>query len=106
MNKQLKQFWQDFCQSHNLECDTPVEAWAFGATAEDADELAELVNRGIKTATTSAYELYDKNEKIPQVGEWSIVLNSKEEPVCVIQDKVVEIIPYDLISKEHAYHEG
>lgn len=42
----------------------------------------------------------------PQVGEWSIVLNSKEEPVCVIQDKVVEIIPYDLIFKEHAYHEG
>lgn len=106
MNKQLKQFWQDFCQSHNLECDTPVEAWAFGATAEDADELAELVNRGIKTATTSAYELYDKNEKTPQAGEWNIVLNSKEEPVCVIQDKVVEIVPYDLISKEHAYHEG
>ena len=44
MNKQVQQFWQDFCQSHNLECDTPVEAWAFGATAEDADELAELVN--------------------------------------------------------------
>lgn len=99
MNKQLKQFWQDFCQSHNLEYDTPVEAWAFGATAEDADELADLVNRGIKTATTSAYELYDKNETIPQAGEWSIVLNSKEEPICVIQDKVVEIIPYDLISK-------
>ncbi|MDY5352337.1 MAG: ASCH domain-containing protein, partial [Lactobacillus johnsonii] len=56
MNKQLKQFWQDFCQKHNLECDTPVEAWAFGATAEDADELADLVNRRIKTATTSAYE--------------------------------------------------
>ncbi len=106
MNKQLKQFWEDFCQKHNLECDTPVEAWAFGATAEDADELADLVNRRIKTATTSAYEFYDKNEKLPQVGEWSIVLNSKEEPVCVIQDKVVEIIPYDLISKEHAYHEG
>lgn len=34
MNKQLKQFWQDFCQKHNLECDTPVEAWAFGATKE------------------------------------------------------------------------
>ena len=44
MNKQLKQFWEDFCQKHNLECDTPVEAWAFGATAEDADELADLVN--------------------------------------------------------------
>ena len=50
--------------------------------------------------------LYDKNEKLPTAGEWSIVLNSKEEPVCVIQDKVVEIVPYNLISKEYAYHEG
>ena len=38
MNKQLKQFWEDFCQKHNLECDTPVEAWAFGATPQQADE--------------------------------------------------------------------
>ena len=52
----MKQFWQEFCQSHNLECDTSVEAWAFGATAEDADKLADLVNRGIKTATTRSEE--------------------------------------------------
>lgn len=105
MNKQLKQFWQDFCQKHNLNLNTRVDAWAFGATSQQADELADLVNRGIKTATTSAYELYG-NEKLPEVGEWSIILDSKGEPVCVIQEKVVEIIPYDLISKEHAYHEG
>lgn len=63
MNKQVQQFWQDFRQKHNLNLNTPVDAWAFGATTQQADELAELVNRGIKTATTSAYELYDKNEK-------------------------------------------
>ncbi len=33
MNKQLKQFWQDFCQRHNLEYDTPVEVWACNAAA-------------------------------------------------------------------------
>ena len=64
-----------------------------------------MVNRRIKTATTSAYELYG-NEKLPEVDEWSIILDSKGEPVCVIQEKVAEIVPYDLISKEHAYHEG
>ncbi|WP_297819550.1 ASCH domain-containing protein [uncultured Lactobacillus sp.] len=106
MNKKLELFWHDFCQRHNLNLDTPVDAWAFGATAVDADELAELVNQGIKTATTSAYELYGKDEKLPKAGEWSIILNSKQEPVCVILEKVVEIIPYNLISQEHAYHEG
>ena len=34
----------------------PYEAWAFG---EAADELADLVLRGIKTATCSAYDLYE-----------------------------------------------
>lgn len=53
MNKQVQQFWQDFRQKHNLNLNTPVDAWAFGATTQQADELAELVNRGIKTATTS-----------------------------------------------------
>lgn len=106
MNKQVEPFWQDFCQKHNLDSNTPVDAWAFDATPEQADELADLVNRGTKTATTSAYELYDKNEKLPTAGEWSVILNSKGEPICVIQEKVVEIVPYNLISKEHAYHEG
>lgn len=40
-----------------------------------ADELAELVNCKIKTATTSAYELYEAGEHIPQVGEYNIILN-------------------------------
>lgn len=30
------------------------EAWAFGATADHADELLELVLAGIKTGTASA----------------------------------------------------
>jgi uncharacterized protein YhfF len=34
------------------------EAWPFG---EAPDELADLVLRGIKTATCSAYELYQIN---------------------------------------------
>lgn len=106
MNSKLKQYWADFCKKHNLDEKTPVEAWAFGATDQEADQLADLVNRQIKTATTSAYELYGKDEPLPQAGEYSIILNSRKQPVCVIQNKHVEIIPYNLISAEHAYHEG
>lgn len=43
MNKQVQQFWQDFCQKHNLNLDTPVDAFSFGATPQQADELADLV---------------------------------------------------------------
>lgn len=69
MSEQIKQYWHEFCQKHNLDYKTPVEAWAFRATQKDADELAFLVDRGIKTATTSAYELYSKDEAIPKTGE-------------------------------------
>lgn len=102
----IEKYWQNFCDKHNLNENIPYDAWAFGMTDEQADKLANLVNQNIKTATTSAYELYDKNEPLPQVGEFSIILNSVGKPVCVIQEKCVEIIPYNLISAEHAYHEG
>ncbi len=104
MDKEVKQFWQDFCLKHNLATDTKVDAWAFGSNKKDADELAELVDKGIKTATTSEYVPGD--EDMPKNGDWNIILDGQGKPVCVVQDKVVEIIPYNQISAEHAYHEG
>jgi uncharacterized protein YhfF len=103
MNEETIKYWQDFCQKHQLPQNTPVTAWSFGT---DSDKLADLVKQGLKTATTSAYELYAKDEPLTHVGDWNIILDHAARPVCVVQDKVVEIIPYEQISAEHAYHEG
>ena len=103
MEKKVEQFWRTFCKKHSLGEDTKVDAWAFGASKKEANELADLVKRGIKTATTAAF--FPENE-MPSVGEWNIILDWNGNPVCVIQDKVVEVIPYNQISAEHAYHEG
>lgn len=43
---------------------------------------------------------------MPVVGKDAIVLNGKNEPVCVIQNKTVEIMPFKNVSAEHAYLEG
>ena len=104
MDEKVKQFWYNFCLKHNLALATKVDAWAFGSNKEDADKLAKLVDKGIKTATTSEYVSGD--EDMPKVGDWNIILDGQGKPVCVVQDKVVEIIPYNQISAEHAYHEG
>lgn len=106
MKDKLKEYWDKFCNEMNLPKDTKYEAYSFGNTKEMADELAKLVNNNIKTATTSAYELYEVGEKLPQVGEYNIILNGSEEPVCIVQTKVIYIQPYNLISAEHAWHEG
>ncbi|MBJ8326469.1 ASCH domain-containing protein [Streptococcus pacificus] len=106
MTDNIKNYWEKFCTEKNIPKDTAYEAWAFGNSKEMADELADLVNKQIKTATTSAYELYENEDPLPQVGEYNIILNGSNEPVCVTQTKLVYIVPYYLVSPEHAWHEG
>lgn len=80
------------------------EAWPFG---EAPDKLAELVVQGIKTATCSAYDLYKiNNEPLPQAGDYSIILNSNEEAVCIIKTVKVYVTEFNKVSKEHAFKEG
>ena len=49
-----KEMWQAY-KKINPKIGDDIDAWAFG---DLADELADLVLRGEKTATASAYELY------------------------------------------------
>ncbi len=80
------------------------EAWSFG---EAPDKLADLVVRGIKTATCSAYDLYRINgEPLPKAGDHSIILNSKNEAVCIIKTLRVYVTEFDGVSEEQAFKEG
>ena len=80
------------------------EAWAFGG---DADYLAGLVRQGIKTATCSALVFYEEDgERIPQTGDYSVVLDSAGAAVCIIQTEEVTICAFRDISAEHAWKEG
>ncbi|WP_220739475.1 ASCH domain-containing protein [Leuconostoc miyukkimchii] len=78
-------------------------AFQFGVFA---DELADLVISGKKTATTSSLDLYEKNEPLPQLGAYDVVLDSKNQAICIIQNDNVEIKNYLDISDKHAYLEG
>lgn len=98
------ELWDKFTDAKGIEKGTKYEAWAFGSTP---DELAALVISGIKVATSSAYPLYEKDgEPLPRVGDYSVILNSKDEAVCVIQTTAVEILPYNQVGEEHALKEG
>ena len=80
------------------------EAWKFG---EAADALADLVVRGIKTATSSSYLKYlAEGEKVPEAGDHSIILNSKDEAVCIIETIRVDILPFKEVDEAFAYLEG
>ena len=98
-----KELWEAFVRKSNL-ADCEYEAWAFGM---EADLLAHLVETGEKTATASAYPLYIvENEPLPEMGAYSVILDSKENAVCVIQTKKVSVVSFREVTAEHAYKEG
>lgn len=81
-----------------------IDAWQFGV---QADELARLVNQGKKTATASAYDLYLlEGEPLPQVGSYDVILDSKDQAVCIIEITSVYLVPFGDVSSEHARKEG
>ncbi len=71
------------------------------------DSLAKLVIDGSKTATCSGYDFYElENEPLPKVGDYSIILNSKDEPVAIIKTVEVTIQPMNEVPEEFAIAEG
>ena len=104
MNKQIMNYWNEFQTSHDLALPAGVEAFQFGA---DADQLAQLVVNGEKSATCSAHVLYElEGEAVPRAGQYSIVLDSKEVPVAIIRNTNVSLIPMNEVPEEFALAEG
>lgn len=97
-----KELWKIFSEKNHI--DAEYEAWTFGC---EPDELVNLVIMGIKTATASAWPLYIvEKEPLPKEGEYSIILDSKDNAVCVIQTTKVYTVPFREVTLEHAYKEG
>lgn len=97
-----KQMWKTFTSQTGAVAD--YEAWAFG---ESADTLAKLTRKGIKTATSSAYPLYSLvGEEMPKAGEYSVILDSRDEAVCVIRTERVLVIPFCEVGARQAWKEG
>lgn len=96
-----EELWNEFIQKYNIN-ENKFEAWAFG---ENTKELTKLVLKGIKTATSSLYVLYE-NELLPKVDEYSILLDEYGNAKCIIKNTKVEIISFNKITEEHAFLEG
>lgn len=102
MNALAKKYWDTYFVGK--EKPLSVTAWQFGGIP---DELAQLVKDGVKSATCSLHLHYElENEPLPMVNDYSIVLNSKDEPVCIIRTSDVKIMPMKEVPLDFAYAEG
>ncbi len=94
--------WEAYSRREMIRSD--YQTWSFGM---EPDHLAMLVLEGIKTATASAYPLYELDgSALPQVGEYSVILDGADNAVCIVRTTRVSIVPFDKVAPEHAFKEG
>ena len=94
--------WEQYAAKNKISAE--YDSWCFG---DDADTLANLVLSGLKTATASAYPLYElEGEELPREGQYSVVLWKDGSAACIIKTTKVYIVPFCEISPAQAFREG
>src|SRR4029453_10947411 len=71
------------------------------------DSLVAAILAGQKTSTTSLLIEYEHDdEPLPEVGERSVVVDSEDKPVAVIETIDLRVIRPRAIAQAHAIDEG
>ena len=98
-----QEMWNSYKQI-NPSIGDEIDAWAFGV---EPDLLADLVLKGEKKATASAYDLYAlEAESLPQEGTFDVILDSQNQAVCIVEITKVSIQPFNQVSAQHVFKEG
>lgn len=107
-SEEVKLFWQEFIlkfpeyKFHKI-----PKTDSFCNDEINTNELANLVKKGIKTASCGALIDYRIcNDPLPFEGELKIIVNWNKEPVCITKIKKVEIKKFNEVSEEFAKKEG
>lgn len=106
--EEIEFFWQNFLATTNRNKDTLyLECFHFDLSERVANELLDLVLKGIKKATASSLLSYQiSSERIPQIGDLSIITDWNGNPKCVIETTAVTIIPFKEITYDICKREG
>lgn len=71
------------------------------------DQLVGAILAGAKTSTSSLMADYERDgEALPQVGERSVVMDSRDRPVAVIETTEVRVVRLGDVDLQHAIDEG
>lgn len=102
----IEPFWLEYQRA----CKVNVEGFSaapFGHTRQLADELAALVEAGIKRAHATPMRDFQKDlEPLPQPGEHLVVLDGEGEPRAIVRNTVVERRLFNEIDDAFAFEAG
>jgi uncharacterized protein YhfF len=110
MDERSKTYWQTFQET--LPVGSPYRDRAFtadrwGDGPELATELGDLIAAGVKTATCSSVWVWQsEGQDWTQPGEMTVVLNGRDEPLCIIETTEITIRRYDEVDASFAFDEG
>lgn len=83
-----------------------ANAWQIGDSPELANALADLVIKGLKTASCGSLASYQQEEFAPRIGSYNIILNGEDVPVCVIRLVSMRLVRFCDVTAEFARKEG
>ncbi|MBW1604960.1 ASCH domain-containing protein [Lactobacillus sp. Sy-1] len=106
ITEKIEHYWRQFASATGLTGVKYFDVSEYGDSKKKSDELAALIASGVKTANSSAVGLYEPDEVVPKVGDYNIILDGSGSPVCVTKTELVETVPFNQVSAEHAYHDG
>ncbi len=104
----IEPFWSAFVASQGQDpTHRFYEAFHFDDNAPSADELAQLVLSGRKRASAGlVWAFAAENKPIPKRGDLSVVTLFSGQPVCVIETREVNIVPFSEVDADFAATEG
>lgn len=102
-----QEMWDSYTKENPKDAQEKYEAWYFGDNKATANDLANLVISGEKTATASAFDLYEVyGDALPQQDSFSVVLDFEGNAKCMIKIAKVYTTPFCKVTDEHAFKEG
>jgi len=109
-NTETGKYWSEYLdtlseEEKKIRVNYTAEQW--GDSADMADRLSSLILSGKKTASSSAlWDHESDNSPLPEKGGFTIVLNGKNEPVCIVETTDVQIVPFEKVDETFAFLEG
>ena len=105
-DERVQQFWNAYAASARVGV-KEFDVLRFGDCADLADELAAQVISGKKRATTRLLrDFTELGRRVPEPGNYSVIIDGKNSPRCIVQTLRVDIKPLCHVDKSFAWDEG
>lgn len=107
-NASARNMWGDYLDKHLEDAfhEAP-KTIHFCDNEKDANECAKLVKKGIKKATSdSLLGIQYRNEKLPKIGDFTVVIDWDGKAQCIVKTTKVQLKPFFSIDEAYAKTEG